>query len=511
MNRTTALCLLAVLIASLVWQPHGSEAAGVAKPNAKDVKNSVVEIFSTLRRPDPTRPWTKQSPTEVTGSGVVIDGNRILTNAHVVQYASQVQIQANQAGDKLLATVVAVAPGIDLAVLKVDDPTFFAEHGALPRATSMPEIKEAVLAYGFPKGGSALSITKGIVSRIEFVEYSASVSGMRIQIDAAINPGNSGGPVLVDDKMIGLAFATMGNNIGYIIPNEEIALFLADIADGQYDGKPTMHDELQTLENASLRRQLGINKSVHGIIVHRPFRTDAAYPLKEWDVITAIGTTPVDDQGMILLPSQLRVEFQYLVQSLAKNGTVPLTIVRNGKTLPIALPVSNQRPLMITELQGTYPDYFIYGPLVFSRASLEHLQLLGNAGSAKGPSGMLNSLKSPLIRDVGFPPTPEHEELVLVTSPFFPTKISAGYDNPAGGVLARVNDEPIRSLKQLVILLRDLKDEFVTFEFDQSDHEALVFARAALVEATETILADNDVRAQASPELLEIWKHKTTK
>ena len=80
MNRTTALCLLAVLIASLVWQPHGSEAAGVAKPNAKDVKNSVVEIFSTLRRPDPTRPWTKQSPTEVTGSGVVIDGNRILTN-----------------------------------------------------------------------------------------------------------------------------------------------------------------------------------------------------------------------------------------------------------------------------------------------------------------------------------------------------------------------------------------------------------------------------------------------
>ena len=45
---------------------------------------------------------------------------------------------------------------------------------------------------------------------------------------------------------------------------------------------------------------------MHGIIVHRPYRTDAGYPLKEWDVITAIGTTPIDDQGMITIGSDLR-------------------------------------------------------------------------------------------------------------------------------------------------------------------------------------------------------------
>ena len=126
----------------------------------------------------------------------------------------------------------------------------------MERASELPQIKDAVLAYGFPTGGTSLSITKGIVSRIEFVSYNFPVSGLRIQVDAAINPGNSGGPAIAGDKMIGLAFSKLGGdtqNIGYIIPNEEVDLFLKDIAGGRYHGKPAMYDELQTLENPALR------------------------------------------------------------------------------------------------------------------------------------------------------------------------------------------------------------------------------------------------------------------
>ena len=135
-------------------------------------------------------------------------------------YASQVQIQANAAGDKLSATVLAIAPGIDLAVLQLDDQSFFDTHPPVARAGKLPQIKDPVLAYGFPTGGASLSITKGIVSRIEFASYNYPVSGLRIQIDAAINPGNSGGPAIAGDKMIGLAFSRLGGdsqNIGYII------------------------------------------------------------------------------------------------------------------------------------------------------------------------------------------------------------------------------------------------------------------------------------------------------
>ena len=76
-----------------------------AETRADAVANSVVKVFSTMRYPDMYKPWTKDSPTDVTGSGVVIEGRRILTCAHVVLYASQVQIQANQAGDKISAKV----------------------------------------------------------------------------------------------------------------------------------------------------------------------------------------------------------------------------------------------------------------------------------------------------------------------------------------------------------------------------------------------------------------------
>ena len=55
---------------------------------APNIENSVVKVFATMRYPDPFKPWTKQAPSEVTASGVVIEGRRILTNAHVVLYAS---------------------------------------------------------------------------------------------------------------------------------------------------------------------------------------------------------------------------------------------------------------------------------------------------------------------------------------------------------------------------------------------------------------------------------------
>ena len=111
-----------------------------------NLENSVVKVFSTLRGPDPFKPWGKAAPQEITGSGVVIEGKRILTNAHVVAYASQVQIQTGQAGDKVSATVVAVARGMDLAILKLDDESFFDTHAAVSRTNTLPQVRDAVFA-----------------------------------------------------------------------------------------------------------------------------------------------------------------------------------------------------------------------------------------------------------------------------------------------------------------------------------------------------------------------------
>jgi len=484
---------------------------GVATPAAAaGVENSVVKIFSTMRFPDPYHPWTKGSPSDATGTGVVIQGRRILTNAHVVNYASQIQIQANQAGDKLAATVEFIAPGIDLAVLKLDDESFFDAHPALAMSASLPEIKAPVMAYGYPEGGNNLSITKGIVSRIEFASYNYSVSGLRIQIDAAINPGNSGGPAVVGDRMIGLAFSHLGQseNIGYIIPVEEIEVFLQDIADGHYDGKPALFDDLQTLENPALRQFLKLDKSVSGMVVHKPVSREAAYPLKEWDVITRIGDARVDDQGMIKLGDNLRVLFTYRVQQVTKAGKVPLTIVREGKELAVQVPVLSQRPQAIPDLETAYPSYFICGPVVFSDVTKEFVRSLLSGEYSERFVRMLTYTGSPLLKRLYEAPAFADERLVVVSSPFFPHALVKGYSPASAQVVKSVNGLAVKNLRHLVQLIRDSKDEFIVLAFDSNASETCVFPRKEMLAATDDILTDNGIRSQGSPDILAIWNAK---
>jgi S1-C subfamily serine protease len=468
------------------------------------VENSVVKVYSTIRNPNAMQPGNKQPPVEATGSGVIIDGNRILTNAHVVAYASQVQIQANQAGDKVSARVVAFAPAVDLAVLQLDDDSFFKTRSALTRDGALPNAKDEVLAYGYPTGGTTLSITKGIVSRVEFAAYNALGNGLRVQIDAAINPGNSGGPVLANGKMIGLAFASLvgTQNISYIIPVEEIELFLRDIADGRYDGKPALYDETQTLENAALRASLNLGAGVDGIVVRKPYDGAGASPLREWDVVTAIGDTAVDDQGMVRV-GEHRLRSSYLIQRVSSNGRVPLRIMRAGKSMQVEAPASTSRPMMVPDLRGEYPPYFIYGPLVFSAASQQFLQSLGAARI-----GLLTLFGSPLTARFADLPDANQREFVVVTAPMFTHKLSVGYANPSGYVVDTVNNIHISSLNQLVAVLRDLKSEFVIFRFMQRGGEHLVFKRQEVLAATEEILTDNGIRSQGTPELMKIWQGK---
>ncbi|WP_317202933.1 S1C family serine protease [Janthinobacterium sp.] len=500
-----ALLALALILPGLAAPARA--AAPEAPAAAPALEGAVVKVFSTLRRPDPYKPWSKAAPQEITGSGVVIEGRRILTNAHVVGYASQVQIQANQSGDKLSASVVAVSRGMDLAVLKLDDESFFASHPALPRATLLPEVRDAVFAYGYPTGGSSLSITKGIVSRIEFVAIHYPAAGLRIQIDAAINPGNSGGPVIAGEKMVGLAYATALNaqNVGYIIPNEEIELFLRDVAAGRKEGKPAMFDYVRTLENPAMRAFLKLDKAVEGAVVQRPLRADAAYPLKEWDVITRIGDYPIDNQAMVRLNAGSRVRFQYRIQQLAKDGAVPLTLLRGGKTLNVQLPVPVQHPLLIPDLNGGYPSYFICGPIVFSRATAEFLA---------GPFSNVAALASmsmhanPLVTRRGDEPDAAREELVVISAPYFPHKLVSGYANRFASVVYSLNGVPLRSLAHLVALLRDSRDEMLTLRFDQRDGESIVLPRQEMLAATEAILSDNGIRAQGSADMLEVWEGK---
>jgi S1-C subfamily serine protease len=480
--------------------------AAAARADQDPIRPSVVKIHTTQRAPDLFRPWTKDAPRDASGTGFIIDGKRILTNAHVVNYASQIYVQPHQSSEKIPAKVIAIGTAIDLAILSVEDEALFADRPPLPLDDRLPRVKAPVNVYGYPLGGDQLSVTEGIASRVEYTSYHFNTAGLRIQIDAALNPGNSGGPAISEGKVIGVAFSGLAKaeNIGYLIPIDEVRTFLDDVKDGKYDGKPRLWDEFQTTDNDALRAWLKLPKDVGGSMVSkRSGGDDDSYPLKERDVITHIGPHALDRSGNVRLGDDLQVLFAYYVPKLAHDGVVPLKILRDGAPLEVSVPAPARRKRVITLLDGAYPSYFILGPMVFSTASAE---LVGGIYADARYLSYLTSRKSPMVTRVNDAPAFEGEQLVIVPSPFFSHRLTKGYDSPTLRVVAKLNDTPVKNLAHLVEMVRDSKDEFLEFRFAESESERIVFRREEMISATEDILTDSGIRKQFSDELEAVWK-----
>lgn len=288
-----------LLVAALLASVAGQGARGFQAAPPGDVRASVLRITSTRHYPDLYRPWSKMAPDEVVGTGLAIEGGRILTNAHMVSHAASIVVQPWQSSAKYPARVVASAPGIDLAILQPEDEGPFPRIPPAPIVPGLPKIGDPASAYGFPVGGRDLSVTEGVVSRIEFTEYNYEAKGLRIQVDAALNPGNSGGPALSRGNVVGIVFSRISEaeNIGYVIPNEEILAFLGDVEDGTYDGQPEVFERTEAFDNPALRAMLRAGDGVTGLVVQEPWSRDEAYPLRQWDVISRIGTTPSTTTG----------------------------------------------------------------------------------------------------------------------------------------------------------------------------------------------------------------------
>lgn len=154
----------------------------------------LVKVFACHAKPLFNQPWAMRPPQKSTSSGFLIAGRLIITNAHSVAYQTLVQVRKHGCAEKVTARVVAVANDCDIAVLTVDDPSFWKDTTTL-EFEALPQLHDEVIVVGYPVGGEQLSVTSGVVSRIDFGVYSFSTrEHLVLQTDSAINAGNSGGP-----------------------------------------------------------------------------------------------------------------------------------------------------------------------------------------------------------------------------------------------------------------------------------------------------------------------------
>ena len=452
----------------------------------QDVRESVVKIYTTSDRPDYYDPWRMQGARSATGSGSIIAGNRILTNAHVISNQTFVQVRRYGESRRYQAHVLSVSHLADLALLTVDDTGFF--DGVEPlEFGGLPEVQQEVHVYGFPLGGDMLSTTKGVVSRVEHRGFEhSSADFLAAQVDAAVNPGNSGGPVVMDDKIVGVVMQaiTGADNIGYMVPVPIVKHFLEDIRDGRYDGFPSLGVVIEDMENPGLKRKYGLSEDRHGVLVIRVHPgSPAAGHLEVGDVLMSIEGHPVADDGTVEFRSKERTSAAHYIDLHQVGDTVALDVFRKGslQTVPVTLGRSRENDWLIPmEQYEVKPSYYIYGGIVFCPLTKNLLKAWGNNWGGNAPKTLVSMLSANY-------PAEEIDEVVLLLK-VLPADVNQGYHDIGYWIINQVNGQRIRSLKDLVRAVQaDSTDSFVTFNESQGfqvviDREKAAQSHAKIME-----------------------------
>ena len=182
------------------------------------LRKGVVQCFVSGVPNSWTQPWSKGAPSQWSGSGFVIDlaQRLIVTNAHVIQYMATLQVRKDGDYDKHEARILAVNHQVDLAIITVRDDAFWHGAVALPIGDD-PRLQAHIDVVGYPKGGTGVSITSGVVSRIDWNMYTHGMSrNLCVTVDAPINSGNSGGPAISKGKVAGVSFQSLKDADGVV-------------------------------------------------------------------------------------------------------------------------------------------------------------------------------------------------------------------------------------------------------------------------------------------------------
>lgn len=453
-------------------------AASPAPPVSPSVEASVVRVLVYTNPPDFFSPWQKIGTQPASGSGVLIDGRRVLTNAHLVADAVGIEVKRAGSGEQFAAAVSFIGHDCDLALLTVEDARFF-EGAAELRLGELPPVNAQVQTYGFPVGGETLSVTSGVISRVEVGTYAHSRERLLIaQIDAPINSGNSGGPVIRDSAIVGISMQMLeqAENVGYMVPAPVVRHFLDDVADGGYDGFPRLGARFQPLESPALRQSLGLGPRQTGALVARvDYGSPAHGVLERGDVVVAIGGHAVAGDVTVSMPGAGRVSLEAVAGSQQVRTRLVASILRDGKASDVEVVLARSPSLVPGRRVGQEPEYFVFGGVVFQPLTGEYFELYDALPA-----------KLAAYADPGKAVTAERRQVVILST-VLPDPVGRGYFDWESMVVRSVNAAVPRDLAHLAELVDEATGPYLRIETE--DGFVMTLDVKAAREAAPRILA----------------------
>ena len=297
--------------------------------------NSTVGITTSIT----TNYWGYQTTSAASGSGFILtEDGYILTNYHVIQNSSSVQVTTYD-NTSYSASIVGYDESNDIAVLKIDatdlTPVVLGDSDTL-------NVGDTVVAIGNPLGELTFSLTTGVVSALDRpVTFSTGTTMNLIQTDCAINSGNSGGALFnLYGEVIGITNAKYSSssssseasidNIGFAIPLDQVRSIFESIITNGYIVKPYIGVTVSDVSAESQSYGLPQGAAVRSVTENGPA---AEAGLQENDIITAAnGETITSSNDLVKL-----------VKAASAGDTLELTVYRQGQTLTLTLTVGEQK------------------------------------------------------------------------------------------------------------------------------------------------------------------------
>ena len=453
------------------------------------VKKALVKVYTSHQLFDYLSPWQYGQSANSTATGFIIDGERIITNAHAVLNSKFLQVRKEGDSKKYKAVVKFTSEEYDLALVEIEDKSFF--NGTVPlKLGTLPEIQEKLTVYGYPLGGDKLSTTQGIVSRMEHNTYTLTNRKFLIgQTDAAINSGNSGGPVVSKGKVVGVAFAGLNSadNIGYFIPVNILNNFLEDIKDGKYDGPPLLGVEWLELESPSHRRMLGIEDKTGGILIKKVFKNSPFEGvLQKNDVLMKLDNYPIEYDGTIEFIKNEKTDFSYVNQQKKYGDNLSYEIIRDKKTKTgqVKLEKKDIKYTVVTEVTiETPPSYMVYGGLLFEPLTSNYM------------AGVVEKLGSVYDKEELYK---DYKQLVVLVR-VLPFDVNLGYTDAENEIIVKVNGEKYKDFKDFAQKVKNVKSGFIIFENDNGDE--IVLDVKEVEEQREALMQNYNISSDMSDDI----------
>ena len=311
------------------------------------------------------------------------------------------------------------------------------------------------LHVGFPVGGDEISITEGVVSRVEVQSYSHSYSpALAVTVDAAVNSGNSGGPAVDTEtgELIGIAFQGYAGsdveNQGHLVPTPLIHHFLEGLERGE-PALPTLGICMQRLQSVAIREKLEMTGGETGVMISKVSFNGAAYgTLKPGDVLLSVAGISLANDGTIVFLGK-RLSLISLLHTFFVGDTVACRVKRDGEYITVDVELSKHSHLVPRSQYDTEPPYYLVGGLLFQPLSLDFLRCWGSLKDA--PTHLMQEYHN------GHP-CESYTEVVVLTQ-ILSDEINIGYtwDECALECITSANDQPIRNMHDLVRVVESVK------------------------------------------------------